>query len=413
MVPRRGICAFLLKEVFVTRSVLATTIVLAALVPVLNSAPRGPYYITGVTIADLGTLGGESVARDINDAGTIVGWSGTATGRHAFRHSNGTMSDIGAFFGHNETEANGINNRDEVVGTWWIPGLRHQSWAAYWNVGGGGMLLNHTISQATAQLCRYRSEAWAINDSGVTTGFIGLVEDLLPNDTAFCILDDNAALWSATNVPSLAITHVGPSRAYDINNSSVIVGTDKYLGYEMFRWDQTSGATYPPRPAPVMGTFYGEGVPTGINNYGRIVGDVYHRSAAGVHARRAFLWDGVSANSLDLGVLPGGTTSVAREINDGGFVAGTANKPVQWPIWPRSIVYPNVAFIWHHEFGMVALPMLPGSWPSETCEAHALNNRQAFPHGLIQVVGSCTWNGSRRAVRWNVTTAYDMIRLKP
>ncbi|MCF6324411.1 MAG: hypothetical protein L3J89_08825 [Gammaproteobacteria bacterium] len=48
------------------------------------------------SLEDLGTLGGnQSVARSVNNAGTIVGWASTSDGaKHAFVYENGTMYDL-------------------------------------------------------------------------------------------------------------------------------------------------------------------------------------------------------------------------------------------------------------------------------------------------------------------------------
>ena len=66
---------------------------------------------------DIGTLGGaDTRAYDINDAGSVVGTSQTASGVwHAFRYSGGVMTDLGGI-GGGSSIAYGMNNRGEVVG---------------------------------------------------------------------------------------------------------------------------------------------------------------------------------------------------------------------------------------------------------------------------------------------------------
>jgi chitinase len=75
------------------------------------------FLYSGGTMTDLGTLGGWlSVARGINDAGQIVGYSLTADWKmHAFLYDNGQMIDLGTLAG-NYSYAYGINNSGQIVG---------------------------------------------------------------------------------------------------------------------------------------------------------------------------------------------------------------------------------------------------------------------------------------------------------
>ncbi len=69
------------------------------------------------SVTDLGTLGGnESDAKDINDAGQIVGYAKDAAGRdRAFLWQSGAMTDLGTLSG-TESWALAINNLGQVVG---------------------------------------------------------------------------------------------------------------------------------------------------------------------------------------------------------------------------------------------------------------------------------------------------------
>jgi probable HAF family extracellular repeat protein len=77
------------------------------------------------TLTDLGNLGGtQSEAYDINEAGTIVGYSPISIENpdkgHAFIWRNGTMSDLNNFLlpnsGWELNAATGINNNGQIVG---------------------------------------------------------------------------------------------------------------------------------------------------------------------------------------------------------------------------------------------------------------------------------------------------------
>ena len=77
-----------------------------------------PFLYSMGTMQDLRTtLGGaDSYAYGINEAGQVVGASGTA-GRdtHAFLYSNGTMQDLGTL-GGTFSAAQDINEAGQVVG---------------------------------------------------------------------------------------------------------------------------------------------------------------------------------------------------------------------------------------------------------------------------------------------------------
>ena len=80
--------------------------------------PRAFLYARGL-MRDLGNLGGTaSVARDINDAGQVTGYSSLATPGvyHAFLWRDGRMVDIDGRTGVGRSIGTGINNRGHVVG---------------------------------------------------------------------------------------------------------------------------------------------------------------------------------------------------------------------------------------------------------------------------------------------------------
>jgi hypothetical protein len=163
-------------------------------------------------------------------------------------------------------------------------------------------------------------------------------------------------------------------------------------------------------PAPLTGPGLTYDLPAllgGHNDRGAIVGSrvARIRGADGVWVarRHLFVWDGVSANAVDLSVLPSGTWAEGQDVNNGGFIAATGDTvtPSPLPGGPASFRH-SVGFLYHLSFGKRMLPRLPTSGPSGWCAALALNELDT-QSGVLQVVGFCqTTSGLQRAVRWDV-----------
>jgi probable HAF family extracellular repeat protein len=77
-------------------------------------------------LQDLGTLGGNTIPRAINDAGTVVGWSFIPAGvLHAFIYSGGTIRELGTFDDTTTSEATDINAAGQVtVNTFGLDSVR-------------------------------------------------------------------------------------------------------------------------------------------------------------------------------------------------------------------------------------------------------------------------------------------------
>jgi probable HAF family extracellular repeat protein len=124
-------------------------------------------YSDGV-MRDLGTLGGfVSRAYAINNSGQVVGWSWPADPEfpygHAFLYSDGVMQDLGTLGGLS-SEARDINNNGQVVGWATLPG---DSTCQAFLYSDGVMINLNTFAPAGWHL----EEAMAINDLGQIVGW--------------------------------------------------------------------------------------------------------------------------------------------------------------------------------------------------------------------------------------------------
>ena len=120
------------------------------------------------SVIQLGTLGGDTYATDINDAGQVVGYSYTSTGvQHAFvTGPNGVgITDLGTLGGA-ESRAWGINASGQVVGVSDLakPNPAH-SHAFITGPNGAGM---RDLSPGS----EFESSATGINDTGTGGGYV-------------------------------------------------------------------------------------------------------------------------------------------------------------------------------------------------------------------------------------------------
>jgi probable HAF family extracellular repeat protein len=335
------------------------------------------YVITSATIADLGTLGGSSsVAYDINNSGHIAGWADNAAGvQRAFYYHGGVMEDIGISRGIAASSALGINNSGTVVGYWnTSPGTKAFRWTA-----GTFFPLNDRPPSGSVS-----STARTINDAGIIAG----------QRTWTSLSYSEATAWQDDALFDPLHRYIFPytTNVWAIAGSNYAVGRERETNTSRrWRWSYSAGAGSPsvivPKPP---GAGYGDNDALGVNDGGQVVGWVFCCWTGSRFLKHAYGWDGRSANAVDLGVLPGGSNSVAEDLNSGGFLVGYADKLV------GGATLVDSAFIYHSHFGMFELPKLPQSGP---CRAYALNELSA---SRIQVVGSCDYGTGTRAVRWNV-----------
>ncbi len=164
-------------------------------------------------IENLGTLGGlEAVALRISDGGEIVGYSQVENGgTHAFRWSDGAMSDLGTltYTGASAySSAQGINDAGQAVGFTFIPATAPQLGFIH----DGNVQTSVTPNGATL-------DAAAINNSGAICGTLNSPQ--WTNALERAATRDPLGGWRVLGLPAT----FDESYAFDINNVGHVVGT--------------------------------------------------------------------------------------------------------------------------------------------------------------------------------------------
>ena len=284
----------------------------------------------GYTLTDLGVLANWN-GYDINEAGQVVGTSGSATGQsRAFLWDDGMLTDLGTL-GGGSSWAGGLNDAGQVVGHSQVSSGSPATDVFLWD---GDVMVGLGIGGRSAS---------GINDAGQVIGtdsvsawewraFLwddGVSRDLFPGNaraTDINAAGQVAAEWESTrNYPVGAVWDpaTGPrelpglpfsvfSGAYALNDMGQVVGYSDY-GDEMARpvlWDNGQVIDLGALQPNVSHSYAWD-----INNAGQIVGE----------AGGPFLWeDGVMQNLNDL-VVPGSglTLTYAMAINDAGQIVAS------------------------------------------------------------------------------------------
>jgi probable HAF family extracellular repeat protein len=325
---------------------------LAGVAPAASGATAAHY-----TIMDLGSLGtgDASVAKGVNNAGVVVGYSNPTTVTvHGFRWSSGVLTDLGTLPGGLFSWANAINDAGQIAGTADRPPVSY-GYPVRWSASGAITDLGGTIDNELGV-------GNAIDPSGQVAG------GQRPADSEGNPL---GTLYRADG----SRVDLGPSLgvANGINAAGQVVGEPSYI------WRNGAVTFLPGFP----GT--GSTRATAINISGTVVG-----SAGAGQSDQAVRWEGT--NPVGLGGVPGILHNTANAINAAGQIVGTAD-PLCTPCpAPR-------AWLW--QAGTFALldDLIPAGSGWSLQQANGINDRG-------QIVGAGLHNGHLRA--YLLTPAYSV-----
>ncbi len=269
-----------------------------------SSVAHGFCYSNGV-MRDLGTVGGKfdsSFPLGINEAGTIVGQcvgGGSVTEVRAFQYKGGTMSLLPV--GGLGSWANDVNASDEIVGH-----VRTNS-----NNGVAFVCRDDGMTNLGVLGGAY-SEALKINNNGVAVGY----------STVAGSAARHAFVWSGGLMSDLGTLGGASSQARSINDGGSIVG-DSDVGSVRHAFVYAGGVM---TDLGSLGGSYLHSFAFGINNNGTIVGYANTSSNPNLGNPRAFSYsDGVMTDLTPFLAKAGfNGNSSALAINDNGWIVGQA-----------------------------------------------------------------------------------------
>ncbi|HVQ89697.1 MAG TPA: hypothetical protein VMU51_01555 [Mycobacteriales bacterium] len=268
----------------------------------------------------LGTLGGGyTYVSGLNDAGQVIGASGTTDGdEHAFVWSHGRMIDIGPP-GYPASRTTAINNRGEVVGYAIDPKDSAPQIAFRWRNGVLTTTSPPDCGQLTPAVINDRGDevgwgfhngrpSWCLLTAAGTVVTVpsygsGMVPASLNSRGLAAVTSGNglvdlrAAVLSATGARRLDTPQGWSTIAVDINDPGQVTGY--HLSGEIIGGDRTAMAWTSGRPTRLPIAGWTSSWPAQINNHGWIAGTVYRYGAT-----HAVVWEPVFSTRVGLPPQP-------------------------------------------------------------------------------------------------------------
>lgn len=228
-------------------------------------------------------IGNQQYARDINNAGQIVGDDNSGNSLYWASSSSSAVTIAAA--GTNGGIAKGISDLGQVVGrTGYSVSNPREGYV--WDATADGSGSVTTIGG---------QEANAVNDSGEVVG-------------------NQRFRWTASGGMVTIDAGAGDTwgQAFDINSAGTVAG---YLGNNTGRFIQTSDGTF--TALGTLSSFSGGSLDVSINDLGQVVGDIGYGATA-------FIW--VNGTMTGLNDILGDASwdlKAASDINENGWIIGT------------------------------------------------------------------------------------------
>jgi probable HAF family extracellular repeat protein len=290
---------------------------------VVFSIDTGPtwrgYFYNGTAVQDIGTLGGSTIANDLNNAGQVAGGSFRADGsEHAFVWTaGGGMLDLGVVPGADNSRAQAINNLGVVTGVSEAFDFVH---AFRWSAADGIEDLGAFTTGISF------SNGTALNDAGLIAGN----SDTADNQRQVFAWTRASGLVNIDKLDSDYSAAVAVGAKGEVAGSRVPAGSALYRAYF---WTRATGMLD-------LGTAGGtESFAMAMSPNAHIA--VLVNTTDGAQRSRSWTRSG---GMRDIGTL-GGRWSRAIELNNKGQLVGYSDNKAQ----------ESRAFVWSARTGMIDL----------------------------------------------------------